>query len=962
MATIAFYRGAVRIISAASLAAFVLSPTTAMAQSAGGGSPSQKGKKAAVQDSFALSAQLPVDPAVRIGTLPNGLRYYIRQNSKPEKRAELRLVVNAGSILEDEDQRGLAHFTEHMAFNGTTHFAKNEVVKYLESIGVRFGADLNASTSFDETIYILPVPTDSAGVLERSMQFLRDVAGGIKFDSLDVVAERGVVLSEWRDGLGVGERMRDKQIPVIFRGSRYADRLPIGKPEIIEHANPGPLKRFWHDWYRPDLMAVVAVGDAKPDELERLIRTTFGDLPKPAKARQRFTASVPIHDSTLVSIVTDKELTTSNVGILWKRPAHAVKTVGDLRSAIMDELYNNMINQRLAELRLKPESPFVNAGASSGDFVRSASYYSLDATAREGKIMELLRAILTEAERVQRHGFLASELDRARTSILRSYERAFAERDKTLSSVYVSSYIQHYLTGEEIAGIAFEYSAMQKLLPQVTLSDMNALAQERGGAANRTVLISLPDKEGLEVPTEAQVRSVFGTLVATELSPWVDNTSDAALVPEKPTAGRVVSERKIDVLDATEWTLSNGVRVFVKTTDFNADQIVMTAWKPGGASLVDDSLVFSTSLAPAIVEQGGAGTFSLPELGKKVTGKVANARGNITDLSSGLTGGASPRDLETMLELVWLRMTNPRADSSAFKAVLQAIHAQIDNKDASPASVFSDTIQVTLASHHPRVRPISAEMVDALNLSKMLAEYRRFVGNAAGYTFVFVGNVDPAVLKPLAEQWLAALPTTGEPYAPRDVGPKQFTGHVEKIVKKGLAPQSQSIVVLAGAAQWSPDEVYQLTSLGQLLEMRLLDRLREELGGTYSVSANTSFARRMRQEWQVAIVYTSAPEKADMMFSAVEQQLDSLRRVPPTAEEVERIREQQRRELEVAKKQNGYWVNIIRTRAEFGDPLDAPLLAEDRINKLSADQLFRAAQKYLSETNRARFVLLPESK
>jgi zinc protease len=927
-------------------------------------SPAKASAKASAtapaRNRFALTAALPVDPAVRIGTLPNGMRYYVRRNAKPEQRAELRLVVNAGSILEDDDQRGLAHFIEHMAFNGTTSFAKNDIVKYLESIGVRFGADLNAYTSFDETVYILPVPTDSAGILEKSFKFLGEVANGVRFDSADVVAERGVVLSEWRTGLGADERVRDKQFPVIFRGSRYADRLPIGKPEILEAATPTPLKRFWRDWYRPELMAVIAVGDADPARLERLIRSTFGNIPRRTDARVRALAAVPPHDSTLVTIATDKEITTSSVGVLWKRPGHATRTVADLRSDLLERLYSQMLNQRFSELTQKPDAPFAGAGASSGGFVRGSEYYSLDATAKEGKLLETLQALLTESERVQRHGFLAAELDRARTNLLRAYERAYQERDKTPSGSFVDEYIDHFLQGDGIPGIAYEYAAVQALLPSVTLSEVNALTQSRSGAANRVVTVTMPDKEGLTVPTEAQIRSVFGTVVAANITPWVETVAEGALVPAAPKAGRVVSEKTVSALGVTDWMLSNGVRVLVKPTDFNADQVSMVAWSPGGASLASDKDVFRTTLTPLVIAQGGVGSFSAIDLNKKLAGKVAQVQPNIADLSEGLSGRASPKDLETLLQLTWLRMTAPRADSSVFASLLQRFEQQLKNKDADPGAVFNDTIQVTLGGGHPRVRPLTMDMLKELDLGSMMATYRDRFGDASEFTFVFVGNVTPATLKPLVEQWIGALPASGRKETVRDVGPKQFSGQISKTVKKGIAPQSSTAILIAGTAPWSRDEQYLLSSVGEVLEMRLLDRLREALGGTYSVSVNTGFSRRPRQEWQVVVSYGSAPEKAEEMFAALEQELDSLRRVPPTAAEVERVREQQRRELEVAKKQNGYWVGVIRSLAENGDDWSLAADDEKQIGRLTVERLAAAAKTYLTEANRARFVLLPE--
>ncbi len=945
-------RGVTRAAALLLIAAFI-TPVRA--------TPVHAQQTAAPTDSFRLDAKLPVDPAVRIGTLPNGLRYYVRRNAKPEQRAELRLVVNAGSILEDNDQRGLAHFLEHMAFNGTKNFAKNDIVKYLESIGVRFGADLNAQTGFDETIYILPVPTDSAGILERSFRFLGDVATGILFDSADVVAERGVVLSEWRTGLGAGERIRNQQFPVVFRGSRYAERLPIGLPAVIENANPAPLRRFWRDWYRPDLMAVIAVGDADPARLEALIRSTFGSIPKATNPRPRTVATVPGHDSTLLTIATDPEVTSSSVGVLWKLPPTGATTVGDLRVLLMKRLYNSMLNQRFSELAQKPDAPILGAGAGGGNFVRGSDYYSLDAGAKEGKLLESLTMLLTEAERVQRHGFLQSELDRGRTNLLRGFERAYTERDKSPSASFVGEYIDNFLSNDAIPGIAFEYAAAQKLLPTLTLAEINALGQSRSGVANRVVTVTMPKKEGLAVPTEAQIRAVFGTVVASNIAPWTETVTEGALVARAPSPGRIVSEKKVDSIGLTEWTLSNGVHVYVKPTDFNADQVLMSAWSPGGVSLLPDAEVFRGAFTTTALERGGAGDFSLIDLNKKLTGKVAAVSPFIGDINEGLSGRASPKDLETMMQLVWLRMTSPRADTAAMQALMQQFDAVLRNKDANPAAVFSDTVQVTLAGGHPRVRPLSVEMLKELDLARMTAFYKDRFGDAGDFSFLFVGNIDLATFKPLVEQWLAALPTTGRTESFRDVGPKQFSGKIDKTVRKGLAPQSQTALLIAGSAAWTRDDAYLLSSVGEVLEMRLLDRLRENLGGTYSVSVSTGISRRPRQDWQVVISYGSAPEKADTMYAAVLQELDSLRRVPPTAAEVERVREQQRRELEVAHKQNNWWMSVLQSRLDYGDDVTTVFANDALIAGLTSDKLAAAAKRFLDETNRARFVLLPEA-
>jgi len=911
-------------------------------------------------DPFRLDASLPADPAVRAGVLANGLHYYIRKNAKPEKRVELRLVVNAGSVLEEDDQRGLAHFLEHMAFNGTKHFPKTDVVKYLESIGVRFGADLNANTSFDETIFILPVPTDSAGILDRSFQFLSDIASNVTFDSSQVVGERGVVLEEWRGSLGADERIRDQQLPVFLAGSRYADRLPIGLPAIIESANPAPLRRFWRTWYRPDLMAVVAVGDIEPARVQALVAKYFGAIPKASTPRARVASTVPNVDTTRISILKDKELTNTQLSVRWQQTARVDKTVADYRRSLVEHLQDAMFNQRLDEIAQLPSAPYLNAGAGRGNFVRPLDIYVLSAMPKEGLALQTLQTLLTESERVRQHGFLQSELDRARTNLLRGYERAFDERDKTTSDNFVEEYIANFLSGESYPGIAYETSLVRNLMPAVTLDEVNALARQRRAAANRTVALTSPDKEGLVVPTDADIRKVLRSTAADTVAAYTETIATGALVPTPPAAGKVVTERVIGGIGLTEWTLSNGVRVFVKPTEYKADEIVMRAWSPGGLSLLADDDVLRAQQAPDAMARGGLGSYSLVDLGKKLTGKAVRVSAFVDELNEGVMGSASPKDLETMMQLIWLRLEAPRADSSAFQAMLQQYTAALANKDADPQSVFSDTVQVTLAQGNARFRPLNVQRLQELNLARMEQIYRDRLSDATDLTFLFVGTIVLATLKPLVEQWIGALPASGRKEVARDVGPKLLVGPVEKTVKKGIEPQSTTVMMITGEAPWTREQAYLASSLGQLLEMRLMDRLREAMGGTYGVSVDASISRAPRQEFQVGIQFGSAPDRADALYKAVLQEMDSLRRVPPSAKEVERVREQQRRELEVARKQNGYWLSALSTKIEFGDDPATVMQSEQLISALTPAQLLAAAKVYLNAANVARFALVPE--
>ena len=905
------------------------------------------------------STPVPTDPAVRAGRLPNGFRYYVRRNARPEQRVELRLVVNAGSVLEDDDQRGLAHFTEHMLFNGTRRFRKNDIVTYLESIGVKFGADLNAYTGFDETVYILPVPTDKPGLLEKSFDILEDWAHGALIDSTDVVNERGVVLEEWRGGLGAETRIRDTQFPVIFRGSKYAQRLPIGLPEVIRGATPAPIRRFYREWYRPDNMAVVAVGDVDPARVERLIRQHFAGWRAPAHARPRPVIAVPPNDSALVTIATDPEEQAASVMVLYKHPPALVRTVGDYRRALVGQLYNYMLNQRLAEISRRPDAPFAFASSAYGSFVRSTDVYQLQASAKQGGLLPALAAVLREARRVARHGFLPAELQRARTAILRSYERAHAEREKTESASYVDEYVETFLTGAPSPGIDWEYQQVQRLLPAVAVDEVNALARAWITQGNRVVAISAPARDSATVPDERAVLATFRAADTATVLPYTETVSDAPLVAHVPSPGRIVAESTVTELGVTTWTLSNGVRVVLKPTDFKADEVLMRAWSPGGSSLVSDADYPSAMLATTVVERGGLADFSATELGKKLTGKQARANAYIDALSQGITGGGSTKDLETIFQLTYLRFTAPRRDSSAFLAFKAQVAPFFANRSNSPDAAFSDTVLLTMAQDHPRAQPVDQALFDRADFGRSFDIYRDRFADAGNFTFVFVGSFTLAQMRPLVEQWLATLPVTHRAESWRDVGIRPPTGVIQKTVRKGVEPKASTLVIYHGTTPFSPETRYALRSLSEYLEMRLLENLREALGGTYSVSVNGEATRLPHPEYSVSIEFGSAPERADSLFRSIVAVIDSAKAGAITEGDVQKVREQQLRTLEVNRKENGYWLGNIAARLENAEDPRGLLAYEGFIRGLTAGQLQAAARRFLDGANVARFVLLP---
>jgi zinc protease len=898
---------------------------------------------------------------VTIGTLPNGLRYYVRENPKPENRADLRLVVNAGSVLEDDDQRGLAHFVEHMAFNGTKNFEKQEIVNFLERTGMRFGADLNAHTGFDETVYELQIPTDSARLMARAFDILEDWAHNITFDTAEVRKERGVVVEEWRRGQGAGSRISNKQLPVLFRGSRYAERLPIGQVSTIENADAARLKRFYADWYRPDLMAVVAVGDFEKDSVVALITRHFASIPARPDARPRTVFPVPDHDSTLVAVATDPEATGSNVQLIYKQPVREGNTVGAYRRAIVEGLYNGMLNDRLYEITQKPDAPFLGAGSGQGRFIRSKEIYSLGAQVQDGGIARGLEALLTEAERVDRHGFTATELERAKQDYLRALEQAYAEREKTNSSRYAGEYADHYLDGEPIPGIAAEYELARALVPGITLAEVNRLGRAWITDENRVILASAPQKPGVPVPSDSALLAVFGQVENAQVAAYADMVSSAPLLAELPRGSKVVAETVYKELGTREWTLANGVRVILKPTDFKADEVLFTAYSPGGSSLAPDSNYLSAALATQVVALGGAGQFDAIELQKKLAGKAVRVSPFIGGQQEGISGSASPKDLETMFQLAYLYFTAPRRDSTAFLAFKENAKAALANRGASPQAAFQDTLQVTLAQHHRRARPITSAVVDEVELDEALEFYKNRFADASDFTFVFVGNFTPDSIKPLVERYLGALPSTKRRETWRDVGIVPPKGVVERVVKKGIEPKSQTQLVFTGPFEYTPQNRQAIRSLADVLDIKLREELREELGGTYSVGVGASPSRIPRPEYSFTVNFGSAPERVEQLTQAVFAQIDSLKARGPSPADLAKVKEIQLRGRETSLEQNGFWLSQLAAYDQIGEDPRGILTSDQLVRQLTAEQVRDAARRYLNTQNYVRVTLHPEA-
>jgi zinc protease len=907
----------------------------------------------------AAAVQPTGDTAVIRGTLPNGLTYYVRRNAEPRARAELRLVVNAGSVLEDDDQRGLAHFLEHMAFNGTRRFEKHQIVDYLERVGMRFGPDVNAYTSFDETVYMLQLPTDSAGVLETGLQILRDWATDITLDSAEIEKERGVVIEEWRRSRGAGARISDRQFPFLFAGSRYADRLPIGDLETLRTFAPETLRRFYQRWYRPELMAVVAVGEFDPREMERRIIAEFGGVPA-AEGPERAEVTMPFPDSTRYMVTVDPEVPRAQVSINWMMPFTPDTAPAEIRRSIVDGMYAGLLGDRLQDISLQPDAPFIDVGSFQGASLRPAKTFVLNAAVAEGGAERGLAALVAETERAARHGFTQAELEREKAELLRMWEQIHAERAKTPSAAYAGQYGQHFLRGGPLRTVEDEYAMNRDVIPTVTLAEVNAAARRYAALRDRVVLVSGPERANLARPSEARLAFVADSVVRAELQPWTETVSDAPLLAETPAPGRVVAEDSVPGLGVLRWTLSNGARVVLKATDFKDDEILFGATSPGGLSLLPDSAYLFGRTATAAVQLGGIGGLSLTDLQKRLTGKAASLGPSVGELTEGMSGYAAPRDVETLFQLIHLYFTQPRRDTTAWQAYLQRGRESLRNRDVTPESAFGDTLTAILTQRHPRARPFTAATFDSLDVDRSLAIYRQRFADAGDFTFYFVGRFDPDSLRPLVERYLASLPSAGAKETFRDVGIRPPGGVVRREVRRGVEPKARTVLIFTGPAEFSRQAGADMGALAEALELRLREKLREDLGGTYGVGVSGGVSRDPYPRYTFSIDFGSAPERVDELVRVVMAEIDTVRAAGVPQDVVDKVREAFRRARETSLRENGWWIGRLMDYDRNG--WDARLITENPVGpSLSAERVRDAARLYLDPSRYVQVSLLPET-
>ena len=907
---------------------------------------------------------IAVDPNVRIGKLDNGLMYYIRKNEKPEKRVELRLVVNAGSILENDGQQGLAHFMEHMNFNGSKTFPKNELVDFLQKTGVRFGADINAYTGFDETVYMLQLPTDDSLLVEKGYQVLEDWGHNALLDDREIDKERGVIVEEWRMGLGAQDRMLKKVFPIAFQGSKYAERIPIGKVDIIENFKHDSLRAFYHDWYRPDLMAVVVVGDINPDQAEARIRAHFSGISNPVNQKPRTVYDIPDNKDPLIAIATDKEATYNMVLLFYKHPKDTVKTLGDFRDDLIGKLYTEMLNQRFSEITQKPESPFIMASSEYGQFLaRTKDSYVLTAMSKENEIDKSLATLLEENERVKRFGFTATEFEREKDELLSRYEQAAKEFDKTESARLCGEYVDNYLSQDPIPGPQKEFKYVKNLLPGIQLDEVNAKAREWITGDNLAIVIMAPDKENVKVPAEAEVRQILAQSRTAEITPYVDKFTEQPLVAGDITKGSMTGRKENPELGYTELTLSNGVTVVLKPTTFKNDEILVSAYSPGGNSLYPDNEFMSAYYAADIVDMSGAGNFDNIALEKKLKGKNVSVSPYIEDVKEGFRGHSTPKDFETLLQLIYLYFTGPRKDTTAFKAFVSQMETQSKFIGNNPIYSFYDTLyKIAYPGYHRMILLPSAARLKEINLDQAYQVYRDRFADAGDFKFFIVGNFTIDSITPLIEQYLGSLPSLHRNETWKDVSPKFAEGKVNLTLNKGTDPQGMVGIVMEEPLEWKENNLVYLRMLQEVLSIKLVEVIREKLSGVYSPRVIFRWDEYPKPTCDLIINFGCAPGSTDKLTDAVFKILKKIRKSGPTQVDLEKAKEALIRERETDVQKNSFWLDKLE--AVYFNQADPALTLtyKDRVNAVTVDDLKKAADTYIDPEHYVRAVLKPQKK
>ncbi|WP_291119472.1 M16 family metallopeptidase [Flavobacterium sp. UBA6135] len=910
-----------------------------------------------------MDSPIPLDPTVRTGKLKNGLTYYIKNNKKPENKVDLRLIVNAGSILENDDQQGLAHFMEHMCFNGTKRFPKNTLVDYLQSIGVKFGQHLNAYTSFDETVYFLPIPSDDNEKLTKGFEILEDWAFNTVLTPEEIDKERGVVLEEYRIGLGADKRMMGQFMPKMMYNSMYAKRLPIGQKEILENFTHDKVLNFYKDWYRPNLMSVIAIGDIDVDQIEKMIIKHFSPYKNPKKEKPRKVFDVPNHKETFVAIESDKEAAFSQVQLLYKdyEEPKLVKTVGDYRQELVKNLFSTMLNNRLNEIANNPNPPYTFGNSYYGStYARTKNAFQSFAMVGEDKQLEALKVLVTENERVKAFGFTQGELDRAKTSMLTSMERRYNERDKTESNRYMNSFQRNFLIDQPAPSIEWTFETSKKLLPTITLQETNSLIANYIKDDNRVVILTGPEKEGLVKPTEQQTLAAIA-IDPSSLKPYEDSVLAESLLRNPIKKGSIVKKETNDKIGTTTLTLSNGAKVTYKKTDFKNDEILFEAMSFGGSNLISNDEYEKVQWAMNGLTEAGISGMKLNDLNKFMTGKVARVNPYVGSFSEGMNGSAAPKDYEYLMQMIHAYFTDLNFDQEAFDSYKAKENSFMANMASMPSMYFQKELYSYLLKENPRFFGVLPDEKAWAKTDYQLAynKYKERFANAGDFHFFFVGNIDEQKLEEYSSLYLASLPANETKEKAVDLGYRMLKGEHKKIVNKGKDPKSSVNIMYYGDCVYDAKEALSFRALGEVLTIKLVEELRENESGVYGVNARGSMSKVPNGSYNFSINFPCGPENAETLTQSALRELNKIIENGPEEKDINKFKEAEKLDYKEKIKQNNYWMSNLTRAYTNATSAEEILQFEQKIDAVTAKDIQAVAKKYLTK-DKVVAMLMPE--
>jgi len=903
---------------------------------------------ASVSASAQRKSNLPLDTSIKTGKLANGLIYFIRKNKEPQKRATLYLAIKAGSILEQENQLGLAHFIEHMSFNGTKHFPKNELVEYLQKSGIRFGADLNAYTSFDETVYQLPIPTDDPALFKNGLQIMRDWAAEATLDPVEIDKERGVVIEEKRLGKGASERLQPKLFPFQVNGSRHAKRLPIGTEKVLTTFTKPDISSFYKDWYRPDLEALIVVGDIDVAAVEKQVKALFGDLRNPKVEKRRTVYKASLLNKNRFLVLTDRELSQTSVGIDFKTVSLGQGTKEQYKASLLRNLCSQLLAGRLAELSKAPNSPVLNASGGYQAVIKGIDALSVEYTAKDGKLKEGFEFVYGTLQQVKQFGFANSEINRVKTAYVSQLEALVREKDRQSSSALADELKRHFLDNEPAPGITYELQLVKSLLPGLTSLVINKEIRSLMADNNQDIIITAPESKKKDLPTEAVITNWISSLNAKAYSPYVDKTDSDALLSTMPTPGKIVTETKDAQLGTTTWKLSNGVTVVLKPTTFKNDEIAFSIFSPGGTSLYGDVDFESASNAAGIIASSGLGNHDASSLPKLLVGRQVAVQPFIGERFEGLSGGSAKADLKTALELVYGYFTAPRKDTAMFSSIVSRSGEMIANRYNSPQAVFQDTVAAVLGNYNIRRTGPSLQKLHSLSLDKVFDIYKERFADAGDFTFVFTGTFTPEAMKPLVEQYIASLPGGGAAEQAKDLGIRMPKGNLPKTVYAGSEDKATVVMLYHGDFKFSPEESLKLSALADVVGFRMIERLREQEGGAYAPSVRFQREHAPDDRYQIVISFGCAPANVDKLIAAAKEEIEKVKKDGVLADDLQKFKAEESRQLELNLQNNNYWLSYLSTKLQNGEDLHSLLKQDERIKAVTGKDIQEAAKKYLS--------------